>query len=141
MDLFEACLSLFTAGFVAATFFPAQSEILLATLQASGKYSTFWLVTSATAGNVLGAVMNYFIGVYFVHFKDKKWFPFKSEKLEKVSDIYREKGEWTLLFSWLPVIGDPLTLVAGIFKTPVIIFLILVTIGKALRYMAIVAVF
>ena len=44
---------------------------------------------------------------------------------------------WSLLLSWLPLVGDPLTFVAGILKTRLAVFLILVALGKALRYLAV----
>jgi membrane protein YqaA with SNARE-associated domain len=127
---------LFFASFLAATLIPAQSEGLLAALHMAG-YGAVLLVLVATTGNVLGSCVNWLIGRYALHFKDRKWFPVSEAKLAKASHSYKRFGVWTLLFAWVPIIGDPLTLVAGIMRTPALIFVALVTIGKAARYIAI----
>ncbi|MFT4718091.1 MAG: membrane protein YqaA with SNARE-associated domain [Rickettsiales bacterium] len=132
---------LFASSFLAATIFPAGSEIILATLNISGNHDKFLLLATATIGNVLGALVNWFIGYYLIKFKDKKWFPLKQRRLKKYSDIYKKWGVWSLLLAWLPFIGDPLTVMAGIFKTNIWLFLLLVTIGKASRYLFIILVF
>ena len=71
----------------------------------------------ATAGNVLGSVINWVLGRYLIHFQDRRWFPIKGHALEKATRAYQRWGVWTLLLAWVPLIGDPLTLVAGIFRT------------------------
>lgn len=133
-------LSLFTVSFLAATILPAQSEMVLAGLQVAGKSSAVALVSVATLGNVLGAVVNWILGRYLIHFQDRRWFPVKEKMINKATVFYQKWGVWTLLFAWLPFIGDPFTLVAGIFRTNIWVFLVLVTIGKAGRYIAIVTV-
>lgn len=132
---------LFASSFIAATIFPAGSEVVLATLNITGDHDKFLLLTIATAGNVLGALVNWFIGYYLIKFKDKKWFPLKKKQLKKYSGIYQKWGVWSLLLAWLPFIGDPLTVMAGIFKTNIWMFLLLVTIGKASRYLFIISIF
>ena len=132
---------LFASSFIAATIFPAGSEVVLATLNITGDHDKFLLLTIATAGNVLGALVNWFIGYYLIKFKDKKWFPLKKKQLKKYSGIYQKWGVWSLLLAWLPFIGDPLTVMAGIFKTNIWLFLLLVTIGKASRYSFIISIF
>jgi len=132
---------LFASSFIAATIFPAGSEVVLATLNITGDHDKFLLLTIATAGNVLGALVNWFIGYYLIKFKDKKWFPLKKKQLKKYSGIYQKWGVWSLLLAWLPFIGDPLTVMAGIFKTNIWMFLLLVTIGKASRYSFIISIF
>lgn len=132
---------LFISSFLAATIFPAQSELVLAGLSASGNYNKILLLSVATFGNVLGALVNWFLGVYFVKFKDQKWFPVKKPTLTRAMKFYQKWGIWTLFFSWLPIIGDPLTLIAGIFRTNIWIFLLFVTIGKAVRYLVIIGIF
>jgi len=132
---------LFASSFIAATIFPAGSEVVLATLNIAGDHDKFLLLTIATAWNVLGALVNWFIGYYLIKFKDKKWFPLKKKQLKKYSGIYQKWGVWSLLLAWLPFIGDPLTVMAGIFKTNIWLFLLLVTIGKASRYLFIISIF
>ena len=132
---------LFMSAFIAATIFPAGSEVVLAALNIAGDHDKFLLLTIATAGNVLGSLVNWFIGYYLIKFKDKKWFPLKKKQLKKYSGIYQKWGVWSLLLAWLPFIGDPLTVMAGIFKTNIWLFLLLVTIGKASRYLFIISIF
>ncbi|MFT6106327.1 MAG: membrane protein YqaA with SNARE-associated domain [Rickettsiales bacterium] len=132
---------LFAVSFFAATIIPAQSELFLATLKNSGENNAYLLVLIASIGNVLGALVNFFIGRYFLHFRNKKWFPANEKILKKTTNFYQKWGFWSLLLAWVPFIGDPLTLVAGIFRTNIWIFLILVTIGKAARYIAIIEIF
>ena len=132
---------LFASSFLAATIFPAGSEVVLATLNIAGNHDKFLLLAIATSGNVLGALVNWFIGYYLIKFKDKKWFPLKKKQLKKYSGIYQKWGVWSLLLAWLPFIGDPLTVMAGIFKTNIWLFLLLVTIGKASRYLFIISIF
>jgi len=129
---------LFFSSFLAATIFPAGSELVLASLNIIGNNSKFLLLSVATIGNVLGALVNWFIGYYLIKFKDKKWFPLKIQQLKKYSNIYQKWGIWSLLFAWMPIIGDPLTVIAGIFRTNIWLFLILVTIGKMSRYLFII---
>lgn len=131
-------ISLFIVSFLAATILPAQSEMVLAGLQLQGEISPLILVAIATSGNVLGALVNWFLGRYLIHFKERRWFPIKERMLNKATSSYQKWGVWTLLLAWMPFIGDPLTLVAGVFKTNIWLFLLLVTIGKAARYIAIV---
>jgi membrane protein YqaA with SNARE-associated domain len=136
----RALAGLFFTAFFAATVLPAQSELLLAGLHLSGTYNKYGLVAVATAGNVLGSVINWVLGRYLIHFHDRRWFPIKGASLERARHFYQRWGVWTLLLAWLPLIGDPLTLVAGIFRTSLWVFVPLVTIGKAIRYLGIVTV-
>lgn len=134
-------LLLFAASLLAATIVPAQSEAVLAGLHLTGDYSAALLIAVATSGNVLGACINWLLGRYLEHFKDRRWFPVKDAALERAARTYRRYGVWTLLFSWVPVIGDPLTVIAGLLRAPFPLFLLLVTIGKLGRYVAVVAAF
>jgi len=127
-------LGLFFAAFGAATLLPLQSEAVLVGLLLSGHYSLWLLLAIATFGNVLGSVVNWLLGRSVEHFKDRRWFPVSAAQLEKAGAHYQRWGHWTLLLSWVPVIGDPLTLVAGVMREPLWRFLLLVTLAKALRY-------
>lgn len=127
---------LFFIAFLAASIFPAQSEAVLAGL-ITGGYPIFLLLASATAGNVLGSVFNWFLGKEAVRFSDRKWFPVKQEKLEKARSWYCRYGRWSLLLSWVPVIGDPLTLAAGLMRERLLFFIPIVFIAKLGRYIAV----
>jgi membrane protein YqaA with SNARE-associated domain len=129
---------LFLTALLAATVLPAQSEFVLAGLHLAGTHDRFVLVAVATVGNVLGSTINWLLGRYLIHFQDRRWFPIKGRVLERARHFYQRWGVWTLLLAWTPVIGDPLTLVAGVFRTRLWVFLPLVTIGKAARYLALV---
>ncbi len=129
---------LFASAFLAATIIPAQSEIVLATMHIKNDYNAWVLVTIASAGNIMGSLVNLFLGYYLIKFQDKKWFPVNKKSLTRATNFYQKYGVWSLLFSWVPIIGDPLTVVSGVFRTPIYIFLILVSIAKTLRYISIV---
>ena len=126
---------LFAVAFLAATILPAQSEIGLAGLLLSGDYSVALLIAVASLGNTLGAVVNWALGRWIEHFRDRKWFPAKPEQLDKAVGWYHRYGRWSLLLSWVPVIGDPLTLAAGVLREPFWSFLVLVAVAKTVRYL------
>ena len=130
-------LSLFTISFLAATILPFSSELTLAGLIATSSYNNLLLLIIASLGNVLGSVVNWILGFYSRKLSKKKWFPFKDEQIEKSSKWFNKFGRWSLLFAWVPIIGDPLTLVAGLLRVKFIEFIILVTIGKVSRYILI----
>ena len=127
-------LSLFSISFLAATILPLSSELMLAGLIAKSNYDSLLLLIVASFGNVLGSVFNWTLGFYSRNLSTKKWFPFKDEQIEKSSKWFNKFGIWSLLFAWLPIIGDPLTLVSGLLRVKFINFVILVTIGKVFRY-------
>lgn len=127
-------LGLFLAAFLAATIVPAQSEAVLVGLILAGDQPVLLLFLVATTGNVLGSVVNWLLGRFIEHFRHRPWFPVSQDKLARAEAWYRRFGIWSLLLSWVPIIGDPLTVVAGILRTPFLTFLLLVTIAKAGRY-------
>ena len=128
-------LSLFAISFLAATILPFSSELTLAGLIATSNYDNLFLLIVASFGNVLGSVVNWVLGFYSRNLTTKKWFPFKETQIERSSKWFRKFGKWSLLFAWVPVVGDPLTLVAGILRVKFIEFIILVAIGKVSRYL------
>ena len=130
-----AYLTLLFISFLAATILPLSSELTLAGLLNTGNYSSFILVATASLGNILGSVFNWILGFYLFKYTNKKWLPFKKNKISNASKRFNKFGACSLLFSWLPVIGDPLTLVAGILRVNFLLFIILVTIGKVGRYL------
>lgn len=131
----SAYLGLFLTALAAATLLPAQSEAVLAGLLLTGKYPIATLIGIATLGNVLGSVINWFIGRGVEQFRDRRWFPLKPPALERAQRWYQRYGKWSLLLSWAPVIGDPLTLAAGVLREPFLPFLLLVVIAKLSRYL------
>jgi len=127
-------LLLFIISFLAATILPLSSELTLSGLMATSNYDSLLLLIVASFGNVLGSVFNWILGFYTRNLTTKKWFPFKEKQIKKSLKWFNKFGRWSLLFAWVPVIGDPLTLVAGLLRVKFVDFLILVTIGKVSRY-------
>ena len=127
---------LFVAAFVSATIFPGQSEAALAGLVLAG-YPPALLLVVASAGNILGSVVNWVLGRFIEHFRDRRWFPVSAGALERAQGWYQRYGKWSLLLSWAPVIGDPLTLLAGVLREPLPVFLLLVAIAKIGRYIVV----
>lgn len=138
MTTLAACLSLFFAALVAATLLPAQSEALLGALLLAGHPPALLLI-AASAGNVLGSVINWLLGRGIEQYRHRRWFPVSEKALTRAQGWYHRYGRWSLLFSWAPIIGDPLTLVAGVMREPFWIFLALVTLAKAGRYLLLAA--
>ena len=130
-------ISLFTVAFMVATIVPFGSEMYFATLLSFNKYNNLLLLIAASTGNVLGSVFNWVCGYYVNYFIKKPWFPIKKEKIQKGTEIFNKYGKWSLLLSWAPFIGDPITFVAGTLRFSLIPFLILVSIGKVGRYLII----
>ncbi|TKD38220.1 MAG: DedA family protein, partial [Mesorhizobium sp.] len=118
MDVFAVYGGLFLAAFAAATILPAQSEAALAGLLATHSFSPAMLVVVASIGNVLGSAVNWGLGRGIERFQDKPWFPLRPATLNRATNWYRRYGRWSLLLSWMPFIGDPLTVVAGVLREP-----------------------
>lgn len=130
-------LTLFVVAFLAASLLPFYSEVLLTTLVFEGQ-DPFALWAWATAGNTLGALLNYFIAVYFLHFQDRRWFPVTPRQLEKSQKWFARFGQWSLLMAWAPIGGDALTFIAGLMRVRISTFLLLVGLGKGARYAALI---
>jgi membrane protein YqaA with SNARE-associated domain len=126
--------SLFISAFLAATLLPISSEIFLASLVLSGKYDLMWLWTWATVGNVTGSMINWVLGRYFIRLVDKSELSKSQSNINKAKKMFLKYGTWTLLLTWLPVIGDPLSFIAGVFRVPIFLFILLVSLGKGVRY-------
>ncbi|MEI2300060.1 YqaA family protein [Ensifer sp. MJa1] len=92
------------------------------------------LFLAATLGNVLGAVVNFVLGRFLIRFEGRRWFPVSPSARQKAETLFARYGQPVLLLSWVPIIGDPLTLVAGLLRMKLPLFLLFVTIGKAARY-------
>lgn len=130
---------LFLAALAAATLLPAQSELLLLAMLATGRFEPALLLLAASLGNVLGSTINWALGRFLSRHRGTRWFPVSEAAMVKAERHYRRFGELSLLLSRLPVIGDPLTLIAGVLRTPLARFLLLVTIAKVERYAALLA--
>jgi membrane protein YqaA with SNARE-associated domain len=126
-------LLLFASAFGAATLLPFYSEVTLLALLAIG-LDPFALWLTATAGNTLGAAVNWWLGRYLTHFETRPWFPFKPASLHRAQAWFNTWGVWSLLLAWLPVGGDALTFIAGIMRVPFSVFLLLTALGKGARY-------
>jgi len=127
-------LGLFLAAFGAATLLPLQSEAVLVGLLVSDHYWLWGLLAVATLGNVLGSLVNWWLGRGLERFRDRRWFPVGPKHMARARAHYERYGHWSLLLSWLPVIGDPLTLLAGVMREPIGRFLLIVTFAKGARY-------
>ncbi|WP_281991803.1 YqaA family protein [Sulfitobacter geojensis] len=130
-----AYAGLFASALVAATLLPMQSEAVLVALIVQGDHPVALLLIVATVGNVLGSVINWALGRFLLRFKHKRWFPASDTQLAQAQGWYQRYGRWSLLGSWLPVIGDPITVVAGIMREPLLSFVFLVALAKGVRYL------
>lgn len=129
-------IGLFIAAFLAATVLPLSSEIVLSALLLSG-LSPITLVIIATIGNVLGSLTNYALGYWAILGVIKKWFGMSEDDFVRAEQRFIKYGMFSLCFAWVPIIGDPLTVMAGILRIRLRWFLILVAAGKFLRYVVI----
>src|SRR5215212_1042228 len=132
-------LGLFMAALLSATVFPFQSEVVLLGMLLAEHYPWLGLVAVASTGNTLGSIVNWFLGRFLAHFEGRRWFPVTRAKMARAERWYHRYGRWTLLLSWVPIIGDPLTIIAGVMREPLPIFALLVTVAKTARYFAVVA--
>lgn len=126
---------LFLSALVAATILPMQSEAVLAGLILAGRQPVGWLLLAASLGNVLGSVVNYALGRMVERFSGRRWFPASPEALARARGHYERWGRWSLLLSWAPVVGDPLTVIAGMLREKLWRFVLLVTVAKVGRYL------
>jgi membrane protein YqaA with SNARE-associated domain len=137
MDIFAIYGGLFAIAFAAATILPAQSEAALAGLLATGSFSPAMLVLVASLGNVLGSVVNWGLGRGIERLRDRPWFPLRPATLNRATNWYRRYGRWSLLLSWMPIVGDPLTVVAGALREPLWSFVAIVAVAKVSRYLVV----
>lgn len=126
---------LWISAFGAATLLPLQSEAVLLGLLSQTDYAPAVLIAVASMGNILGSCVNWWLGIKAEQYKNKKWFPVSDQKLLKAQKMYQRYGYWSLLLSWTPIIGDPITLIAGLMKENIVRFLLLVSVAKIGRYL------
>lgn len=134
LSIYSGYVGLFFAALLAATLIPAQSESVLVGLLLTKQFVPWLLVAVATLGNTLGSVLNWWLGRSLQRFQHKRWFPVREAALHKAQTHFQRYGYWSLLLSWLPIIGDPLTVVAGVLRVPFWPFVGLVALAKGARY-------
>lgn len=128
--------ALFLLSFLASTLVPLGSEWLLAVLLING-FEPSMVVAVATVGNSCGALTTYAIGLWGAPFLVQRVLRVSPEKQQRAEYYFNRYGIWALLFSWLPVIGDPLCLAGGVLRTGVWRFILLVSVGKFIRYLVV----
>lgn len=133
MSELASLITLFAAAFGAATLLPFQSEVVFVTMQLRETAPLPLLLFWASLGNVLGSCVNYAIGRFAAHFEDRRWFPVSREGMARAERWYGKWGYWTLLLSWAPF-GDGVTVIAGVLRTKLWVFVTLVTLAKTGRY-------
>ena len=138
MDYFTELgyFGLFVSAFLAATILPLSSEVVLSALLLNG-LSPVALVTIATTGNVLGSLTNYALGYWAGMSVIKKWLKMSEDEFVRAEQRFTKYGMLSLCFAWVPIIGDPLTVIAGVLRIRLLWFVLLVTAGKLMRYIVI----
>ena len=134
MIILISYFQLFIISFLAATILPLSSELVLSTMLLTDSFDKYLLLVVASFGNILGSSVNWYLGKKILIFKDKKWFPANERQIAKGEIYFKKYGIWSLLLAWVPIIGDPLTIVAGILRVKFFTFLILISISKISRY-------
>lgn len=131
--------ALFISGFISATLLPGGSEVLLAWQLTENVHSVESLWLAVTAGNVLGGMVTFLMGWGIAHY-----FPLRSftkPRQQQAKRWIEQYGAFALILSWVPIIGDPLCLMAGWLKTRFLLSMLMLTLGKAVRYLLIVGIF
>lgn len=134
MPEFIAHLALAASAFLSATLLPGTSEATFVATAAEWPDAAYSLFAVAALANTAGSIVNWWIGRHVERFAETRWFPVSKEKLARAQEIAGRYGVWTLLLAWVPVLGDPLTLAAGLMRVPFLPFALLVGTGKVLRY-------
>lgn len=124
------------AAFGAATLLPIGSEPVFIGLLLGGVGAPWLLVAVASLGNTLGSVVNWWLGGKLERFAGRRWFPVGPAALDRARGWYGRWGRWSLLLAWLPVVGDPLTVIAGVMRERLGVFLALVGFSKTCRFAA-----
>ena len=134
--LYHSLTGLFIISFLAATILPLGSEWLLVTLILQANQIED-VVIVATLGNFLGACTTYGIGFWGSSFLVTKILRIDEARFNKTVLLYRKYGSWSLLLSWVPIIGDPLCLVSGSFRLNFLLFSLFTFSGKLIRYIVV----
>ena len=125
---------LFVISFLSATILPLGSEAAVVLLALS-EVNTWVVLAVATCGNSLGAVVNYYVGKKGAAFLFSRYITIDSRVLQRAQRVYGKWGSPILFFAWLPIVGDPLTIAAGVLKVDLRLFLFWVVLGKGMRYL------
>ena len=131
--------AVFFSALMGASILPMQSEAVLVGFLLAGQKPIANLVIIATLGNVLGALVNWGLGRALRRFESRSWFPVSKQQIQHAQSWYLRYGRWSLLGSWLPIVGDPITVVAGAFHERFWPFVVLVTLAKGGRYIVLTA--
>jgi len=131
-------LGLFLISFLAATLLPLGSGAAVAYM-ATAEFSPLGLLFIATAGNSLGAFVNYLVGRWGADFVFSRFIQIDQSALDRLERVYGRWGAPTLFFAWLPFVGDPLTVAAGALRVNPWLFMFWVVLGKMFRYYVIIA--
>ena len=134
MIILISYLQLLIISFLAATILPLSSELVLSTMLLTDSFDKYLLLVVASFGNIFGSSVNWYLGKKILILKDKKWFPVNEKQIAKSEMYFKKYGIWSLLLAWVPIIGDPLTVIAGILRVNFFTFLLLVSISKTSRY-------
>jgi membrane protein YqaA with SNARE-associated domain len=130
---------LFLAALAAGSILPVPSEAALVALILTSDHPVWIAVAIATMGNVTGSVINWFLGRGIERLGGTRWFPASERSIERARHWYHRHGRWSLLLSFVPIIGDPLTIVAGVMKESLWLFVIVVKVAKLGRYFVVAA--
>ena len=134
MIILISYFQLLIISFLAATILPLSSELVLSTMLLTDSFDKYLLLVVASFGNIFGSSVNWYLGKKILIFKDKKWFPVNEKRIVKSEMYFKKYGIWSLLLAWVPIIGDPLTVIAGILRVNFFTFLLLVSLSKTSRY-------
>ena len=134
MIILISYFQLLIISFLAATILPLSSELVLSTMLLTDSFDKYLLLVVASFGNIFGSSVNWYLGKKILIFKDKKWFPVNEKQIAKSEMYFKKYGIWSLLLAWVPIIGDPITVIAGVLRVNFFTFLLLVSISKTSRY-------
>ena len=137
--MFGTLLTVFSTAFLAATLLPAASEVVLAAALADESLNRWVLWFIATLGNTLGSVVNWGLGRFGAQYQQNRWFPASPAQMARAEAWFQRYGVWSLVMAWLPVVGDALTVIAGLLRVRFTVFVVLVAVGKGARYAAVIA--
>lgn len=124
----------FFIAFLSASLIPIQGALIMLALLASGKYTDWLLVLVACAGTLAGIGINWILGRYLSRFQNEKWFPVKTSYMDKAKLLFDRHGRATLLLAGVPLIGDPITIVAGALRINFGFYFLTAGLSKCAQY-------